>query len=153
MIEEPIAKNEKPGATIGQPLPAFSISLPPLRAEARKYTATGCRKFATAQNTQRRAVAKFATPKTHSDGLSQNLQRSKNTATGCRKICNAQNTQRRAVADLQQLKTHSDGLSQNLQRSKYTATGCRRFATAQNIQRRAVADLYYIIMTSKTIIR
>ena len=50
-----------------------------------KYTATGCRKFATAQNTQRRAVAALQQLKTHSDGLSQILQRPKYTATGPRR--------------------------------------------------------------------
>ena len=64
------------------------------------------------QNAQRRAVADFATPEIHSDGLSQILQRPKYTATGCRKFATAQNTQRRAVAALQQLKTHSDGPAQ-----------------------------------------
>ena len=94
------------------------------------------------QNTQRRAVADLQQLKTHSDGLSQLLQRPKHTATGCRRFATAQNTQRRAVADLQQLKTHSDGLSQLLQRPKHTATGCRSFAWLRNTQRWARADVW-----------
>ena len=92
------------------------------------------------QNAQRRAVADFATPEIHSDGLSQILQRPKYTATGCRSFAWPRNTQRRAVADFATPKIHSDGLSQVCNSSKYTATGCRSFATAQNTQRRARAD-------------
>ena len=65
MIEEPIAKNEKPGATIGQPLPAFSISLPPLRAEARKYIISGRRRIYKAGNTLFLAVAEFGGAEIH----------------------------------------------------------------------------------------
>ena len=79
---------------------------------ASKYTATGCRSFATAQNTQRRAVAALHGPEIHSDGQSQLCMAPKRTATGCRRFATAQNTQRRAVAVLQQLKTHSDGPAQ-----------------------------------------
>jgi len=38
---------------------------------APKYTATGCRSFATAQNTQRRVVAALQQLKRHSDGPAQ----------------------------------------------------------------------------------
>ena len=79
---------------------------------APKYTATGCRKFATAQNTQRRAVADFATLEIHSDEPSQLCMAPKYAATGCRKFATAQNTQRRAVAALHGPEIHSDGLAQ-----------------------------------------
>ena len=94
------------------------------------------------QNAQRRAVADFATPKTHSDEPSQLCMASKYTATGCRSFAWPRNTQRRAVADFATPEIHSDGLPQLCNSSKHTATGCRSFATAQNTQRRARADVW-----------
>jgi len=92
LIEEPIAKNEKPGATIGQPLPAFSISLPPLRAEARKYIISGRRRFYNAGNTLFLAVAGFTTLEIHYFWLSQDLQRWKYIISGRRRFYSVGNT-------------------------------------------------------------
>jgi len=106
LIEEPIAKNEKPGATIGQPLPAFSISLPPLRAEARKYIISDCRRIYKAGNTLFLAVEEITTPEIHYFWPSQILQRWKYIISGCRRIYNAGNTLFLAVADLQGPEIH-----------------------------------------------
>ena len=77
-----------------------------------KTHSDGLSQFCNAQNTQRRAVAAFATLKTHSDGLSQLCMAPKYTATGCRSFAWPRNTQRRAVAVLHGPEIHSDGLAQ-----------------------------------------
>ena len=58
------------------------------------------------------SVADLRQLKIHSDGPSQNLQRSKYIISGRRGFCSARNTLFLAVAELQQLKIHSDGPSQ-----------------------------------------
>ena len=73
---------------------------------APKYTISGCRRFATAQNTQRRAVADFTMLEIHYFWLSQILQRPKYTISGRRRFYNARNTLFLVVADFAALEIH-----------------------------------------------